>query len=81
MNENRTERFPPDLSRQRQGLLNRVYSQAGKNELLEARLSARIKPTTLARLQLYTQDYNSGFPSLDLAVDEALHDYLVLMGY
>jgi len=71
----------PDLSRQRQGLLKRAYSQAGKNELLEARLTARIKSTTLARLKLYTQDYYYGFPLLDEAVDEALHDYLIMMGY
>jgi hypothetical protein len=66
-NEDRIERFPPDLSRQRQGLLNRAYSQEGKDEPLEARLSVRIKPTTLARL--------------DEAVDEALHDYLIMMGH
>lgn len=71
----------PDLSRQRQGLRNRAYSEAGKSEPLEARLLALIKPTTLARLQIYTQDYHYGFPLLDEAVDEALHDYLVMMGY
>lgn len=73
--------FAPDLSRQRQGLLNRAYSEAGKNEPLEARLKALVKPTTLARLKLYTQDYHYGFPLLDEAVNEAIHDFLISMGY
>jgi hypothetical protein len=71
----------PDLSRQRWGLQTRAYSEAGKSEPLEARLKARIKPTTLARLNLYTKDYHYGFPLLDEAVNEALHDFLVKMGY
>jgi hypothetical protein len=40
----------------------------------------RIKPITLARLKLYTQDYHYGFPLLDEVVDEALHDFLISMG-
>ena len=74
-------RVATDLSRKRWGLQVRPHSEAGKNEPLEAQLSVRIKPITLARLHLYTQDYHYGCPLLNEAVDEALHDYLISMGY
>ena len=65
---------PESHQRQRQGLRDRAYSEEGKNEPLAARLSVRIKPVTLARLKLYTEDAFLCFPPIDLAVDEALHD-------
>jgi hypothetical protein len=58
----------------------RAYTTEGKNEPLEAALKVRIKPTTVARLKLLSQSNVYGYPLIDQMVDEALHDYLVLMG-
>jgi hypothetical protein len=62
------------------GLRMRAYTTEGENEPLEAQLKVRIKPTTVARLKLLSQSNAYGYPSIDEMVDEALHDYLVLMG-
>jgi hypothetical protein len=70
-----------DVSQQRYGLFQRASSGEGKHERLEAELKVRVKPLTMARLKLYAQDYSSGYPSLDELVDEALHEYLLRMGW
>jgi hypothetical protein len=44
-------------------------------------LRVLIKPTTIARLKLYEQDYESRFPLIDQVVDEAIHDYLRTIGW
>src|SRR5436305_11460785 len=41
----------------------------GRTSQKLARLSVRIKPITLARLKLYTEDAFLCFPSIDLATD------------
>jgi hypothetical protein len=70
-----------DTSAQRQALQQHAYSAAGKSEGFIARVPARVRPTTIARLHLFSKDSFYGFPDLDEAVDEALHDFLVKMGY
>jgi hypothetical protein len=70
-----------DTSTQREALRVRAYSAEGKSEGFIARVPARVRPTTIARLRLFANDPNYGFPSLDEAVDEAIHDYLVSMDY
>lgn len=70
-----------DVSAQRRALQTRAYSAAGQSEEFISRVPARVRPTTIARLQLFSNDPDYGFPSLDRAVDEAIHDYLVSMGY
>jgi hypothetical protein len=70
-----------DLSKQRQGLLRRVYSEAGAQERLNAALRVAIKPTTKERLVLYCDDYDSGLLLIDEVVNEALHDYLIRRGW
>ncbi|HYU77273.1 MAG TPA: hypothetical protein VEL31_31785 [Ktedonobacteraceae bacterium] len=70
-----------EQERQRRGLLSRAYSEEGKQERLVARLDVRIKPTTIARLRLFSQDLVYATPLIDEVVDEALHDYLIRMGY
>ena len=70
-----------DTSVQREALRARAYSAEGKSEGFIARVPARVRPTTIARLRLFANDPHYGFPLLEEAVDEALHDYLVKMGY
>jgi hypothetical protein len=70
-----------DVSAQREALRMRSYSDAGKSEGFISRVPARVRPTTIARLQLFANDPHYGFPDLNQAVDEALHDFLVNMGY
>jgi hypothetical protein len=70
-----------DTSAQRWALQARAYSAAGKSERFIARVPARVRPTTIARLRLFENDPFYGFPLLDEVVDEAIHDYLVKMGY
>ena len=70
-----------DTSAQRWALQTRAYSAEGESEGFISRVPARVKPTTIARLRLFSNDPHYGFPDLNQAVDEAIHDYLVLMGY
>ena len=70
-----------DVSAQRQALQIRAYSAEGKSEGFIARVPARVRPTTIARLRLFSNDPNYGCPDLNQAVDEAIHAYLVSMGY
>lgn len=70
-----------DTSAQREALRLRAYSAEGKSEGFIARVPARVRPTTIARLRLLEKDPFYGFPLLDEVVDEAIHDYLVTMGY
>jgi hypothetical protein len=65
-----------DVSKLRYGLYQRAFGQEGKVEPLRAKLEARIKPNTMARLKLFCDDVENGFPLLDEVIDEALHDYL-----
>lgn len=58
-----------------------AYSEEGEHERLVARLDVRIKPTTVARLRLFSQDPVYATPLIDEVVDEVLHDYLIKMGY
>ena len=76
----RTQRVG-NLSRQREGLRNRAYSEEGKREPFDARLDARVRATTVARLKLLVQDPAYNFSSIDDALDEAIHDYLNRFGY
>ncbi len=70
-----------DTSAQRQALRTRAYSVESKSEDCIARVPARVRPTTIARLRLLEKDPSYICLSLDEAVDEAIHDYLVKMGY
>lgn len=70
-----------DTSAQRWALQTRAYSAEGKAERFISRVPARVRPTTIARLRLLEDDPYYGFPLLDEVVDEAIHDYLVRMGY
>jgi len=70
-----------DTSAQRRALQSRAYSVAGRSEGFISRVPACVRPTTIARLRLFSNDPSYGFPSLDEAVDEAIHNYLVTMGY
>ena len=69
------------VSAQRQALQIRAYSAEGKSEGFIARVPTRVRPTTIARLRLFSNDPNYGCPDLNQAVDEAIHAYLVSMGY
>ena len=70
-----------NTSAQRSALQTRAYSAAGKDEGFIARVPARVRPTTIARLRLLEKEPAYGFPSLDEVVDEAIHAYLVTMGF
>ena len=70
-----------DTSAQRQALQIRAYSAEGKSEGFISRVPARVRPTTIARLRLLEKDPHYGFPLLDEVVDQAIHDYLISMGY
>ncbi len=70
-----------DEHKQIAGLRERAYTLEGRNERLTAELKVRIKPTTIARLNLFCQSNAYGYPLIDQVVDEALHDYLVSMGH
>jgi hypothetical protein len=65
-----------DVSKQRQGLFNHAFTVEGIHEPFEARLQVRIKPNTMARLKLFCDDYDTGYPLIDEVVDKALHEYL-----
>ncbi len=70
-----------DTSAQRQELQIRAYTAEGKSEGFISRVPARVRPTTIARLRLLEKDPHYGCPLLDEVVDQAIHDYLVSMGY
>jgi hypothetical protein len=70
-----------DVSAQRWTLQTYAYSAAGKSEGFISRIPARVRSTTIARLRLFSNDPHYGFPDLNQTVDEAIHEYLVKMGY
>jgi hypothetical protein len=70
-----------DTSAQQEALRSRAYSAEGRSEGFISRVPARVRPTTIARLRLFANNPYYAHLSLDQVVDEAIHDYLVSMGY
>lgn len=70
-----------DTSAQREALRIRAYSDEGKSEGFISRVPARVRPTTIARLRLLEKDPHYHFSGIDEIVDEAIHGYLVNMGF